>query len=143
VTAGGITGTVKELGLFGTTLITPDNGITIVGDNTVFSGYIQNFSTLPYRRVDCLAKVGNSVDVVDAIARLNTVVSAIPKVAKTPAPDVEILQFTPGGPLLCMRPYTNTDNYWQVFFDPHKAVVSTFGAAGYPVPETPVVHRTL
>ena len=47
------------------------------------------------------------------------------------------------GPLLCVRPYTHTDHYWQVYFDTHKAVVSTFGAAGYPVPETPVAHRTL
>ena len=143
VTVGGTTGTVKELGLFGTTVITPDNVITIVGNNTVFSGQIQNFSTLPYRRVDCLAKVANSVDVQDAMARLRTAVMAIPNVAKSPAPDIEILQFTPEGPLLCVRPYTHTDNYWQVYFDTHKAVVSTFGAAGYPVPETPVAHRNL
>jgi small conductance mechanosensitive channel len=143
VTIGGTTGTVKELGLFGTTVITPDNVITIIGNNTVFSGQIQNFSTLPYRRVDCVAKVANSVDVKDAIARLRTAVEAIPNVAKTPAPDIEILQFTPEGPLLCVRPYTYTDNYWQVYFDTHKAVVSTFGTAGYPVPETPVVHRNL
>lgn len=143
VTIGGITGTVKELGLFGTTVITPDNVTTIVGNNTVFSGSIQNFSALPLRRVDCLAKVANGVDVLDAIARLKAAVAAIPNVANTPAPDVEILQFTPEGPLLCVRPYTHTDNYWQVYFDTHKAVVSTFGAAGYPVPETPVAHRTL
>ncbi len=143
VTVGGTTGTVKELGLFGTTLITPDNVITIVGNNTVFSGQIQNFSTLPYRRVDCVAKVANSVDVKDAMARLRAAVTAIPNVAATPAPDIEILQFTPEGPLLCVRPYTHTDNYWQVYFDTHKAVVSTFGTAGYPVPETPVAHRNL
>jgi small conductance mechanosensitive channel len=143
VTVGGTTGTVKELGLFGTTLITPDNVTTIVGNNTVFSGQIQNFSTLPYRRVDCLAKVANSVDVTDAMARLKVAVAAIANVATTPAPDIEILQFTPEGPLLCVRPYTHTDNYWQVYFDTHKAVVSTFGSAGYPVPETPVVHRNL
>jgi small conductance mechanosensitive channel len=141
--AGGITGTVKELGLFGTTLITPDNVVTIVGNNTVFSGSIQNFSTLPHRRVDCLAKVANAVDVTDAIARLRTAVAAIPNVVTSPAPDIEILQFTPEGPLLCVRPYTHTDHYWQVYFDTHKAVVSTFGAAGYPVPETPVAHRSL
>jgi small conductance mechanosensitive channel len=143
VTAGGITGTVKELGLFGTTLITPDNVITIVGNNTVFSGAIQNFSALPHRRVDCVAKVANSVDVVDAIARLKAAVAAIPNVATSPAPDIEILQFTPEGPLLCVRPYTHTDHYWQVYFDTHKAVVTTFGTAGYPVPETPVAHRNL
>jgi small conductance mechanosensitive channel len=143
VTIGGVTGTVKELGLFGTTVITPDNVTTIVGNNTVFSGSIQNFSALPYRRVDCLAKVANGVDVLDAIARLRTAVAAIPNVAQSPAPDIEILQFTPEGPLLCVRPYTHTDHYWQVYFDTHKAVVSTFGAAGYPVPETPVAHRTV
>jgi small conductance mechanosensitive channel len=143
VTAGGITGTVTELGLFGTTVVTPDNVTTIVGNNTVFSGSIQNFSALPYRRVDCLAKVANGVDVMDAIARLRAAVAAIPNVATSPAPDVEILQFTPEGPLLCVRPYTYTDHYWQVYFDTHKAVVSTFGAAGYPVPETPVLHRNV
>jgi small conductance mechanosensitive channel len=143
VSAGGVTGTVKELGLFGTTIITPDNVMTTVGNNKVFTDTIQNFSTLDFRRVDCVAKVANGVNVLDAIARLKTAVAAIPNVVATPAPDIEILQFTPEGPLLCVRPYTHTNHYWQVYFDTNKAVVSTFGAAGYPVPETPVAHRTL
>ena len=104
VKVGGITGTVKEMGLFGMTLITPDNVVIILGNNNVYSGSIQNFSTLPYRRVDCLAKFANSVDVVDAIARLKAAVAAIPNVATSPVADIEILQFTPEGPLLCVRP---------------------------------------
>ncbi len=141
VQAGGTTGTVHEVGLFGTTIITPDNVMTIVGNNKVFSDAIQNFSTLPHRRVDCTAKVDNSVNPLDAIARLKSAIGAIPNVLASPAPDIEILQFTPEGPLLCVRPYTHTDNYWQVYFDTHKAVVATFGAAGYPVPETPLAPR--
>jgi small conductance mechanosensitive channel len=141
VTVGGVTGTVKELGLFGTTVVTGDNVTTIIGNNTVFSGTIQNFSALPVRRVDCTAKVANSVDPHDAIARLKPVLAAIPNVATTPAPEVEILSFTPEGPLLCVRPYAHTDHYWQVYFDTHKAVVNTFGAAGYPLPETPLAPR--
>ena len=143
VTAGGVTGTVKELGLFGTTIITPDNVTTIVGNNKVFSESIQNFSALPVRRVDTQAKVANGVDVNDAMARLRTALAGIANVAKDPVPEVEILQFTPEGPLLAVRTYTHTDHYWQVYFDTHKTVVSTFGAAGYPVPETPVAHRTI
>ncbi|MDD0840259.1 mechanosensitive ion channel family protein [Curvibacter sp. HBC61] len=143
INAAGVTGTVKELGLFGTTLVTPDNVMTIVGNNKVFSDTIQNFSSLPVRRVDCQAKVANGVDVQDAMARLRQAVSALPNVAAEPAPEVEILQFTAEGPLLCVRPYTHTQHYWQVYFDTHKAVVNTFGSAGYPVPETPVAHRTL
>ncbi|WHZ12462.1 MAG: Small-conductance mechanosensitive channel [Burkholderiaceae bacterium] len=141
VTAGGVTGTVKELGLFGTTLITPDNVVTVVGNNKVFTDTIQNFSALPVRRVDCTAKVANGVDVADAIARLKAAVAAIPNVATAPAPDVDLLQFTPEGPVLCVRPYAHTDHYWQVFFDTNRAIVAAFGTAGYPVPETPVAHR--
>ena len=142
VQAGGVTGTVHEVGLFGTTIVTPDNVMTIVGNNKIFSDSIQNFSTLPVRRVDCAAKVANSVDPLDAIARLRAAVAQIPNVAASPAPDVEIMQFTPEGPLLCVRPYTHTSHYWQVYFDTHKAVVATFGTAGYPVPETPLSPRS-
>ena len=143
ISAGGTLGTVKELGLFATTVLTPDNVLTVVGNNKVFSDNVQNFSAEPFRRVDCVAKVANSVDVMDAIARLRPAIAAIANVQDAPAPDIEILQFTPEGPLLCVRPYTHNDHYWQVYFDTHKAIVSTFGAAGYPVPETPVVHRTV
>jgi small conductance mechanosensitive channel len=141
VQVGGVTGTVSEIGLFGTTVITPDNVQTIIGNNKIFSDTIQNYSTLPHRRVDCVAKVANTVDPLDAIARLRPVIAGIPNVVAKPAPDIEILSFTPEGPLLCVRPYCHTDHYWQVYFDTHKAVVATFGAAGYPVPETPLAPR--
>ena len=78
----------------------------------------------------------------DAIARLRPAIAAIANVKDSPAPDIEILQFTPEGPLLCVRPYTHNDHYWQVYFDTHRAVVETFGAAGYPVPATPLATTT-
>jgi small conductance mechanosensitive channel len=142
VQVGGVTGTVSEIGLFGTTVVTPDNVQTIIGNNRIFSDTIQNYSTLAHRRVDCVAKVANGVDPLDAIARLKPVIAAIPNVVATPAPDIEIMSFTPEGPLLCVRPYCHTNHYWQVYFDTHKAIVATFGAAGYPVPETPIAPRT-
>ena len=142
VQAGGVTGTVHEIGLFGTTIITPDNVMTIVGNNKVFSDSIQNFSALPYRRVECSAKIANSVSPQDAIDRLKTALARIPNVATNPAPSVEIAQFTPEGPLLAVQPYTHNDHCWQVYHDTHKAVVATFGAAGYPVPETPIAPRS-
>lgn len=76
-------------------LTTPDNVHTLVGNNTVFSSQIQNCSALPHRRVDCLAKVDNSVD---PLARLRATIMAIPNVTVPPAPDIEIQQFTPRRP---------------------------------------------
>lgn len=141
IQAGGVTGTVRELGLFATTVVTPDNVVTVVGNGKVFGDNIMNYSALPVRRVDCVAKVANSVDPLEAIERLRPIIACIPNVATEPAPDIEILEFTPEGPKLCVRPYTHTDHYWQVYFDTHKAIVETFGRAGYPVPETPVAYR--
>lgn len=141
ITAGGVTGTVTEVGLFTTTFRTPDNVTTIVGNNKIFSDNIQNYSAQPYRRVDCLAKIANGVDPADAISRLKAALASVPNVAGKPAPDVEILNFTPEGPMLAVRPYAHTDHYWQVYFDTNRRIVEVFGAAGYPVPETPFVER--
>ncbi len=63
VSMGGVTGTVHELGLFGTTLITPDHVLTTVGNGKVFGETIQNFSALPVRRVDRIAQLAGGVDV--------------------------------------------------------------------------------
>jgi small conductance mechanosensitive channel len=134
VTAGGVTGTVEAISLFGTVINTPDNVATIIGNNKIFSDTIQNFSTNPYRRVDLTATISNSVDHRQAITLLKQRLSAIPNVLSTPAPDVEILQFTPAGPQLCVRPYCNNQHYWQVYFDTNRLVRETFGEAGYPVP---------
>lgn len=143
VTAGAVTGTVREIGLFFSKIVTPDNVETIVGNNVIFSGTIQNFSTLPFRRVECTAKIANSVDPRDAIERLRPAIAAIPNVEKTPAPDIEILSFTAEGPLLAVRPYTNTDHYWQVWFDTNRTIVEVFTAAHYPVPQTPIAYGNI
>ena len=138
VKAGGTEGTVSEIGLFATTILTPDNVTAFVGNNKIFSDTVQNFSANPYRRVDRLAQLAHGVDASDAIRRLNEALGRIPNVAHEPPPDVAIIDFNERGAVLAVRPYTHTDHYWQVYFDTNKAISDTFGAAGYPVPEAHV-----
>jgi small conductance mechanosensitive channel len=142
ILAGGVEGTVHEIGLFTTTINTPDNVVTIVGNAKVFSDNIKNYSTNPYRRVELLAQLAHTVDPADAISRLGPVVAKIPNVLASPAPDVKILTFNERGPLLAVRPYCNNAHYWQVYFDTNEAIRSTFAGAAYPVPEAHFVHRT-
>lgn len=134
VTAGGVTGTVEAVGLFGTVINTPDNVHTIIGNSKVFSDNIQNFSVNPYRRVDLTATISNSVDHREAIRLLKQRLSTIPNVLTSPAPDVDVLQFTPAGPQLCVRPYCSNQHYWQVYFDTNRMIRETFGEAGFPAP---------
>ena len=51
-----------------------------------------------------------------------------------PAPTVDVLQFTPAGPVLCVRPYCSNASYWQVYFDTNRMVREAFGDAGFPAP---------
>ena len=135
VRAGGVEGTVKEIGLFATTILTPDNVSAFVGNNKIFSDNIQNYSANPYRRVERTAQLDHSVNVHDAMKLLKEALAKIPNVQKQPPPDVEIVDFSGRGPVLAVRPYTHTDHYWQVYFDTNRVIVETFGGAGYPVPE--------
>lgn len=135
VIAGGVTGTVQEIGLFVTTIDTLDNIRTIVGNGKIFSDTIQNFSHNAFRRVDLTAQLAHSVNHQDAIQRLKTGLAQIPNVLATPAPDVEILTFNLAGPVLAVRPYCSNEHYWQVYFDTNRLIRESFGAAGYPVPD--------
>jgi small conductance mechanosensitive channel len=134
VSVGGVTGTVKELGLFGTTLTTPDNVSTMVGNGKIFADTIQNFSTNPVRRVDRTAQLAGGVNALDAIARFKAEVAKIPNVATEPAPEVSLLDTNLNGPVIAVRPYTHTDHYWQVYFDTNEMMTRVSQQAGWPAP---------
>ena len=135
VAAGGVTGTVHEIGLFASSIDTLDNVRNIVGNAKIFGDVIQNFSTNAYRRVDLTAQLDHNVDVAAAVAMLKKALAGIPNVMTNPAPDVEILTFTLAGPVLAVRPYCNNKDYWQVYFDTNRLIRETFSSAGFPAPE--------
>jgi small conductance mechanosensitive channel len=143
VSIGGITGTVHELGLFGTTIVTPDNVLTLVGNGKVFGDTIQNFSSLPFRRVDRTAQLAGGVDHKDAIARFKAAVAQIPNVMTQPAPDVSLLDINLVGSVIAVRPYCHTDHYWQVYFDTNEAIVRVCKEAGWPAPTPANITRMI
>lgn len=141
ISAGGVIGTVEEIGLFVTTINTMDNVKTFVGNSKIMGDNIQNFTANPFRRVDLVAQLSHSVEPKAAIEMLKERLSKIPNVINNPKPDVEILNFTPMGPVLAVRPYCNNDHYWQVYFDANRVIRDSFGEANYPVPEQHFVMK--
>jgi small conductance mechanosensitive channel len=142
ISAGGTLGTVNEIGLFVTTVTTLDNVRTFVGNGKILGDNIQNFTANPYRRVDLVAQLDNSVAHAEAIRLLKDRLSRIPNVVALPAPDVEILSFTPLGPVLAVRPYCHNDDYWQVYFDTNRAISEVGGDAGFPAPQQHIFVRS-
>jgi small conductance mechanosensitive channel len=142
VQAGGITGTVHELGLFGTTIITPDNVHTIVGNGKIFGDNIMNYSQRPSRRVERTAQLAGSVNPQDAIRRLREAVAKIPNVLADPAPEVSLLDMNLVGPVIAVRPFCHNDHYWQVYFDTNEAIIRVAGEAGWPAPTPTQIMKT-
>jgi small conductance mechanosensitive channel len=143
VGVGGLVGTVKELGLFATTVVTPDNVVTLIGNGKVFSEVISNYSSNPARRVERTAQLAGGVDALDAIARFKAAVAAIPNVVQNPAPEVNVLDFNLVGPVISVRPYCHTDHYWQVYFDTNEAILRVAKEAGWPAPTPSQINKLM
>jgi small conductance mechanosensitive channel len=145
ISAAGVTGDVKEIGLFATTIDTVDNLRIIIGNNKLLSDNITNYTTNPFRRVDLKAQLAHGVDPFDAAAKLRERLKQIPNVVADPQPHVEIVEFNLAGPVLSVRPFCRNDNYWQVFFDTNRAIAEVGTTAGYPPPWTKqvVYHKQL
>jgi small conductance mechanosensitive channel len=137
ITASGVTGTVKEIGIFSSTINTSDHVLTIVGNNKILSDNIQNFSSSEYRRVDLKCQISNTVNPEVVMQLLREKLSAIPKVLSNPAIEVNILEFNLAGPVLAVRPYCDNADYWLVYFEVNRVMAKELLEAGFPTPVAP------
>jgi small conductance mechanosensitive channel len=134
VTVAGVTGTIKEIGLFVTSITTPDNIMTMVGNAKIFGDTIQNYSLNDFRRVELKCQLAGGADHVAAMQLLREKLAALPNVLAQPKVEVEILEFDLVGPVLAVRPFCHNDNYWQVYFDGNRTIREALAAAGFPAP---------
>lgn len=143
INVAGVTGQVREIGLFVTTMDTGDNVRVFVGNNAIFSDKIQNYSINEFRRVELTAQLPHGADWKDAIERLHAKILTIPNVMKIPAPEIEIMSFTQYGPMLVVHLCCSNDKYWQVYFDTNRAIVEMGAEAGHGIPEQRMAVRNL
>ncbi len=105
ITAAGVNGEVKEIGMFATTLDTRANVRIFVGNNKLFADNIINHSHNPYARIEVRAQVANGVNPFEVAARIREIVAQVPHVLSDPAPEVGVLEYNAAGTLLYVRPY--------------------------------------
>ncbi len=132
ISAGGVTGTVTEIGLFATAITTPDNVLTLVGNNKIFGDNILNYTANPFRRVELKAQLSGAADWKAAAALLKERIAALDNVLAEPAVEVEILDFNLVGPVLAVRPFCHNDHYWQVYFDTNRVIKDALFPAPMP-----------
>lgn len=90
VTVGGNTGTVRNLSLFWTEIVTDANAQVIIPNGSVWGQAIKNMSTYaaPVPTAQLRVPVPSGWGLTDACSRIKTIVTATPKVLPTPAPSV-------------------------------------------------------
>jgi len=137
-----VEGVVEEVGMLVTCILTPDHVHTLVPNGKLFGDTIKNYSSHSYRRVELVAQLDNSADVARAIELLKQGAARIPNQYPGKSADVEVLEFSERGPRLAVRPYTHTDNYWQVYFDTNRMIADVLGGNNFPVPRIPVQMAT-
>jgi len=140
-------GHVDEIQVFNTVLTSLDNKKIIVPNGIATSGIMTNLSTNEYLRVDLNAAMPYEEDFDKVRGIIMEALKATPKVMSDPAPVVEIEKFNEHNVLLCVRPYSTTEDYWDVYFGAYKNVKAALGKHGikvaYPVREVKVQNGKL
>ncbi len=141
VSIGGITGTVQEIGLFVTTINTPDNIRTIVGNNKIFAQDIKNYSINAYRRVELSAQLDHTTNAAAVKRILLERLANVPNALGNPQPQVEIMGFNDMGLILTVRLFCHNDYYWQVYFDGNRIIAETTAEMGLATPQKHLVIK--
>ena len=142
VEAAGISGSVKQIGVFATTVHTPDNVRIIVPNGQIYGGIIKNYSANETRRVDLLIGIGYGSSIEAATQTILRLISADERTLKDPEPMVAVSELADSSVNLVVRAWVDADDYWPTKFDLTRKIKETFDQESIeiPFPQTVVHH---
>ncbi len=114
ISAGGVEGTVDEVQVFSTHLLTVDNKRLIVPNAKVLGDTITNFTVNPQRRVDLTVSIGPREDLERVRALLLAQLAGDVRILAEPAPSCAVIGLITGGTQLQLRLWVATGDYWNV-----------------------------
>lgn len=134
VELSGVTGTVRELNMMATTLVTPDNKKLVIPNKVVWGATITNYNTLGTRRVDMTVGVayGSDLDKAKEVAR--SVASALPGVLPEKDVVAEVVSLDNSAVTLTVRAWVNAADYWKCYWTGLPALKEAFDKAGISIP---------
>lgn len=145
IEAMGYAGTVSEVNITSTKIVTVDNKVIILPNGPLQSGTVNNYSKMDYRRVDFTVGVeyGSDADTVKS-ALLEIAASderVVTAAQGAPAdPFVGVLSLSPSSVDFTFRIWARTADYWGVFFDTNEKIYKTLPERGvsFPFPQVSV-----
>lgn len=130
IEAQGVTGSVSEIQIFVTKLITPNNQTIFVPNGSLSNGTITNFSLQGYRRADLTIAISYDTDIKKAKDIITEVLKSNPKILQTPAAEVSVKNLTDNAIQLAVRPWANNEDFSAVFAETLENCKSAFDKEG-------------
>ena len=134
VDAGGAVGVIDSVGIFSTTLRSPDNVLITVPNSQIYGSTIKNYTALESRRVDLEIGISYDDDIQRAVDTIREVIARDDRVLDEPAPQIAVGGLGDSSVNLVVRPWCRPADYWDVRFDLLRAIKEGLEANGCSIP---------
>lgn len=134
VDGAGHMGTVKEIKIFTTILLTPDNKLIIIPNAQLSNSSLTNFSAMDDRRVDFTFGIGYGDDYDKAKGILLDLIKADERIFTDPEPFIALSALADSSVNIVVRVWSKGADYWGIFFDMNEKVYKTFTKEGINIP---------
>ncbi len=134
IDSGSVSGTIEQMGLFSTTLKTPDGLFVSTPNSVVFGTPIKNYSRNPTRRSDITVGIAYADSLPVAVKTMKEIMEREPMVLKDPAPEVLVSELADSSVQLTLRYWTSTANYWDAYWTIKAQLKPAIEAAGLNIP---------
>lgn len=134
IEAAGAAGSVREISIFSTTLITADNKTVTIPNGGILSGNVVNHSIQPQRRIDLDVIVGYSANVARVKEELSAVVQNESRVLKDKEIAIGVTGFVETGIKFVVRVWVKSSDLGDIQFALLENIKNRFDAAGIEMP---------
>lgn len=134
ITSNGESGTVEDIQLFYTHIVTPDNRVVMIPNGTLANNVIVNASAKDTRRVDVEMAISYSSDVELAKALAKNVCVRNEKIFATPAPFAEVYRYDDSSVCVVVRCWCARQDYWDTKFYMLREIKKSFDENGIDIP---------
>lgn len=134
ITGAGHSGTVEEIQIFYTRILTPDNKVITIPNSQLSNDSIINFSANSTRRLDFNLGVGYGEDIDKVKKAVLSVIEKQPEILKDPEPFVRLGQWADSSINFVVRVWVNKDDYWKVNFNLMEEFKKEFDRQGIEIP---------
>ncbi len=129
IEVGEVSGSVQEIGMTYTTMLTPDQKTIYVPNSEIASAKIINYTAVTSRRVDLTFSASYDDDITKVKAAILKA-AALPQVQQEPAPFVAVNRYGDNAIEYVLRVWTSSEEYWNVYFTIVENVKTCFDEVG-------------